>query len=1313
VTAKASGPTPARSAAPEPVATLASPVPRAVTPHPRTHAWSAALGNQAALRTQGALAAAGLPTAARAGIETPSEPLDASLGRTLGAKLGADFSGVRIHDNAGAAHAARTLAARAYTFGEHIAFARGAFDPSSARGLGLITHELAHVAQQARGDSASLAAQEAAADRLAVGGSPGLVSGGPPRPMLRLSPGDILGVTITLLGDERANFLLEIEGSDPVRGTGRASGLPVGEYRLRRGEGGIRDMDVTTVDGAPLSPDQNFHATVPDTLAGALRRLGRTPIPLIVRESSTDEAPAVPGVSGSGTGDPLRDAIAALPQRIRDFLFTATGAVTQREDLPALLRIAAAISDLTDSELAEYRARTTGETRNIDVFERGVTAWLSEVRARRAATTEEQAATMALFGQRSLWDQLMTWYLWANPSGDVLGLSPSGVNQQLLTQYEATAFPVLHVVPDAFAWAHYYNFRRALHENGYANVAAFETAIRRFIVAFRERAFYIALESLGRYEHLLIAERARYTLEVAGALHTRLAPARRELRAADELHEQYEALRPSDEVEIPSPRRAEIYAEYQQTRASGVARAGADVAAEPLAAHAGFDAVALAREADAAGVQRRVHAFIDDRLEKVRATRTRLRDDHELVFAFDTLVQTTKRRADIDEDTIWSHAIAGHRAPSIASALLGVLAGVIGIALTIATMGTGLPAVLVAMGMFGMSAYFAIDSYLDYAVQSDAYAADLLSTRPWFGWVVIAVIGAGLDLAAVGAAVRAARGTLELLRPAAAALEETGNVAAFNEAVQRLVADPATRTRLLEAAAARAEANAAWREVANAPTVAPRGAMRASMFGLDIAIDALLATPRVMYAMWLELRSGVRTFQRWIRTPAAIELFGDVSQFSPQRLRDVQRIFTEAERALQQVANRARELGMSTTELDSFLQWYAMTQRGSTDDMLRILAQSRAISIEPGVLARITADGVDAARVRLVAATIEDTALRAQLLSEERVWRTLHNAGYDPAVLNRAWRDFRAEGSSRSSMTFADYLYQSNRYTTTLGRTPRRPLTTVIANWGSLVGAQRTRAVFAQAEPVLAAALAGTEPIAGVNPETIRLLRELLQADLVGERVTMYEVARGQVMAQVNDIIGRTTTTERELRAILALTESSGSTGSIGERFVALRLSDPLRAASDIAQPSFTRAEMGVLLGDADNFRPDRIIRDAHISLDVKTGYARGIDVRTQAANYAQLGTVSATNPSVAARLGGPLRGHAWLVLPAGDLTRSSAQGVARSIWTQLDAGLRSSQRVFFLDEAGAIMQVTGATTQVRAGATIHEALGLAAAVAP
>ena len=53
----------------------------------------------------------------------------------------------RIHTGPAAADTARRAGADALTVGSHIAFAAGAFAPSTTRGRGLIAHELAHVAQ--------------------------------------------------------------------------------------------------------------------------------------------------------------------------------------------------------------------------------------------------------------------------------------------------------------------------------------------------------------------------------------------------------------------------------------------------------------------------------------------------------------------------------------------------------------------------------------------------------------------------------------------------------------------------------------------------------------------------------------------------------------------------------------------------------------------------------------------------------------------------------------------------------------------------------------------------------------------------------------------------------------------------------------------------------------------------------------------------------------------------------------------------------------------------------------------------------------
>lgn len=78
-----------------------------------------------------------------------------------------DFSQVRIHSDAAAADAARSVQARAYTLGTHIVFGAGEYAPATAAGRSLLAHELTHVVQQG-GHSAGAASSPLHAAPFAV-----------------------------------------------------------------------------------------------------------------------------------------------------------------------------------------------------------------------------------------------------------------------------------------------------------------------------------------------------------------------------------------------------------------------------------------------------------------------------------------------------------------------------------------------------------------------------------------------------------------------------------------------------------------------------------------------------------------------------------------------------------------------------------------------------------------------------------------------------------------------------------------------------------------------------------------------------------------------------------------------------------------------------------------------------------------------------------------------------------------------------------------------------------------------------------------
>ncbi|MEU6989111.1 DUF4157 domain-containing protein [Streptomyces sp. NPDC046465] len=78
-------------------------------------------------------------------LRSGGRPLDAGTRTDMEARLGADFSDVRIHDNSAAKDSAAEVGARAYTSGSHVVIGDGGADRHT------LAHELTHVIQQRQG----------------------------------------------------------------------------------------------------------------------------------------------------------------------------------------------------------------------------------------------------------------------------------------------------------------------------------------------------------------------------------------------------------------------------------------------------------------------------------------------------------------------------------------------------------------------------------------------------------------------------------------------------------------------------------------------------------------------------------------------------------------------------------------------------------------------------------------------------------------------------------------------------------------------------------------------------------------------------------------------------------------------------------------------------------------------------------------------------------------------------------------------------------------------------------------------------------
>jgi hypothetical protein len=76
------------------------------------------------------------------------QPMDGETRDFFESRMGADFSGVRVHSGPDAAQISRSIGAKAFTTGSDIFFGEGHHNPGSDEGKRLMAHELTHVVQQ-------------------------------------------------------------------------------------------------------------------------------------------------------------------------------------------------------------------------------------------------------------------------------------------------------------------------------------------------------------------------------------------------------------------------------------------------------------------------------------------------------------------------------------------------------------------------------------------------------------------------------------------------------------------------------------------------------------------------------------------------------------------------------------------------------------------------------------------------------------------------------------------------------------------------------------------------------------------------------------------------------------------------------------------------------------------------------------------------------------------------------------------------------------------------------------------------------------
>jgi outer membrane lipoprotein SlyB len=218
------------------------------------------------------------PTARHGSHAGGGRPLDGTSREYMESRFGHDFSAVRVHTDDRAASTATALRARAYTVGNDIVFALGAYSPGTPAGTRLLAHELAHVVQQSNGaggpqtkavTSSRRDAAELEADRVAGDVADGGAARVTQSPAAAIQGDWLAGAGVGGLVGAAVGGLAGLAAGGGIGAlVGAGVGLLVGavlggliQSRMRRGTWAITQANT---DGANYSSDVHLTFT-PDT----------------------------------------------------------------------------------------------------------------------------------------------------------------------------------------------------------------------------------------------------------------------------------------------------------------------------------------------------------------------------------------------------------------------------------------------------------------------------------------------------------------------------------------------------------------------------------------------------------------------------------------------------------------------------------------------------------------------------------------------------------------------------------------------------------------------------------------------------------------------------------------------------------------------------------------------------------------------------------------------------------------------------------------------------------------------------------------
>lgn len=589
--------------------------------------------------------------------------------------------------------------------------------------------------------------------------------------------------------------------------------------------------------------------------------------------------------------------VANLPDKVRALIQQSVkGRDLTPADYDQLFQIVRKINRLPPGAVADYASKVTGSTTDLSVFEAKLDDYRDELAARQTADAERTEVQDKLLGL----DEVYKLYRQYTLRAGLEAASPSAGQTTQLAQKLGSKAQTADDLRD--------QLEQQLPRHGFASIAEFASDLSRFERTFEDGAARIALDLLDKYAGKLSREAQRYQdPAIVAELYGKLGAFRaqhdefvesashsnayaKEDARNDELARVpgngHLRARPQAPERAQAGKRAEAAKARAQASIKDLASEYPIFAEDDLPVDKRLDKVKLAQagEGQLAGV---LQAHLADRMSVVSDARGQIEGKHALIYKMDKLMPAFYAQLDIQPGSIHDRIIKDKlHDDAIAKLVGGIVLSIVAVALTVVSLGAATPALVAAgasIGAAGLSTYMAYDEYQHYAEEHDLSEAGF-ADDPSMLWLVLAIVGAGVDMAAATKAVRA-------LAPAAKALDGGGEAVDFSRAVEAL-----QKSRQLDERVAAAAENAAKARKAYA---AAKGDLTSAL-GRAYSFPGPFTDPDVYRALVkmavAKIKEGSHSLVAFVDELKQARLAAKLGELTPEELMKVKEAWADAER---------------------------------------------------------------------------------------------------------------------------------------------------------------------------------------------------------------------------------------------------------------------------------------------------------------------------------------------------------------------------------------------------------------------------------